>query len=556
MKSQNHSVSLQRENQSESDFNAAYYHLKDTCLHNMLLISMGVGFITFLLFAIASFQVDISRIMVPAIVLISLFIITLYRDLQFSIRAGVFLAQIFILGAAALFSNGFQIPGMLLLLTSAVTSYSLFDGRFGLISSIISFCTVLMFFLVPAENLGSVSSTLLAQKPFIFWTISVFIFSLCLFLIGYPSFYLFGKMDHEYKNQLALLGNLSNANEELQKQTLDFQKRASGLEAVQRINRQISLSQSLETLSTHQMKMIAEHFDLLNCHLSLWNAEQETFDNQFELIRDNMFDTFLEVLTRLEIRTIHKSHDNIEFFQNNRFPEAQSQLLIPVFFQSKPFGILHLLSDQKSTFSLDKLQQLQMISGQIADTIQTIRTKQTLENKIFHLENRQKSQTQASWNEHLRSTHKRFGYQFDGNIINESEKISSNARQAVSKGQVVQTKMYDLDNPDRKFAIASVPIKLRDQVIGVLDFKFDSPEISPETIKVLEAATERLSAALENARLLENIQSRADRERIVAAISDKVRSQNDIDNLLQTAAAEIGRSLGVSEVFVQLDQHN
>jgi len=52
--------------------------------------------------------------------------------------------------------------------------------------------------------------------------------------------------------------------------------------------------------------------------------------------------------------------------------------------------------------------------------------------------------------------------------------------------------------------------------------------------------------------LLEDIQQRADREHRVANISDRVRAATDIDEILKTAAEEIGKSLGVGEVRIQL----
>lgn len=64
--------------------------------------------------------------------------------------------------------------------------------------------------------------------------------------------------------------------------------------------------------------------------------------------------------------------------------------------------------------------------------------------------------------------------------------------------------------------------------------------------------TERLSVALENVRLLEEIQVNAERDHLVAGISSRVRSATGIDHILRTAAEELGRTLGLSEVVVQL----
>ena len=69
---------------------------------------------------------------------------------------------------------------------------------------------------------------------------------------------------------------------------------------------------------------------------------------------------------------------------------------------------------------------------------------------------------------------------------------------------------------------------------------------------MLKTITDRLALALENARLFEENQNRAEREKLIGDISAKVRSSTNLDNVLSIAAAEIGQSLGISEVLVQL----
>jgi len=84
--------------------------------------------------------------------------------------------------------------------------------------------------------------------------------------------------------------------------------------------------------------------------------------------------------------------------------------------------------------------------------------------------------------------------------------------------------------------------------------RVNGSRVSPELVALVESAVNRLSISLENARLLEDIQNRADRERLVGEIASKVRSATDIESILRTTAGELGRSLGVTEVVVQLNK--
>jgi len=58
--------------------------------------------------------------------------------------------------------------------------------------------------------------------------------------------------------------------------------------------------------------------------------------------------------------------------------------------------------------------------------------------------------------------------------------------------------------------------------------------------------------ALENARLLEETQQRAEQERIIASITARVRASMDPETILQTAVRELGAALGTDRAFVQL----
>ena len=101
-------------------------------------------------------------------------------------------------------------------------------------------------------------------------------------------------------------------------------------------------------------------------------------------------------------------------------------------------------------------------------------------------------------------------------------------------------------------SVLTVPIKLREQLLGVIKLNYTGKKIPPKLVNLVTTATERLSVALENARLLETIQERADREHKVGEISSKVRSAQTVESILQTAAAELGKTLGVNEVSIQL----
>jgi GAF domain-containing protein len=67
---------------------------------------------------------------------------------------------------------------------------------------------------------------------------------------------------------------------------------------------------------------------------------------------------------------------------------------------------------------------------------------------------------------------------------------------------------------------------------------------SQDEINLIQAVTDRLAVALENARLFEETTRRAERERLVSDITGKIRSVNDPQTMIQMAADELRAILG------------
>ena len=102
-------------------------------------------------------------------------------------------------------------------------------------------------------------------------------------------------------------------------------------------------------------------------------------------------------------------------------------------------------------------------------------------------------------------------------------------------------------------ATLAIPIRLRDQVIGVMDIRVpEEHQWDPDEVDVAEAVAERLSLALEASLLLKSTQRQAEIERITADIATKIGATTQFDSILRTAAEELSRVLGGSEVLVQL----
>ena len=100
----------------------------------------------------------------------------------------------------------------------------------------------------------------------------------------------------------------------------------------------------------------------------------------------------------------------------------------------------------------------------------------------------------------------------------------------------------------------AIPVKVRGQVIGVIDAAKPAPSEAwtAEETALLQTLTEQLGTALEGARLYQDTQRRATRERLIGEVTSHMRESLDVERVLQAAVREFGKTLGADEVKIRL----
>jgi GAF domain-containing protein len=136
------------------------------------------------------------------------------------------------------------------------------------------------------------------------------------------------------------------------------------------------------------------------------------------------------------------------------------------------------------------------------------------------------------------------GYHFD-NVRLDS------IRATPDTGQLIADKIEEAASREHNGQqTLQVPIRLRGQVIGVVDLRFQTKNVPATTRVMIEQIADRLATALENARLLEDSLRRANKERALGEITTKISSSVNMRNVLQTAVEELGRAIPGSEVLI------
>jgi GAF domain-containing protein/HAMP domain-containing protein len=108
--------------------------------------------------------------------------------------------------------------------------------------------------------------------------------------------------------------------------------------------------------------------------------------------------------------------------------------------------------------------------------------------------------------------------------------------------------------------LIALPLISQDQVFGVLTFDHINEEetFTHEQIELAQTIAGQIASTIENAHLFDQTVRRAERERLVAEITTKIRASNDPNTILNTAINELRQALKMPEaqISIQSDGEN
>ncbi len=102
-------------------------------------------------------------------------------------------------------------------------------------------------------------------------------------------------------------------------------------------------------------------------------------------------------------------------------------------------------------------------------------------------------------------------------------------------------------------AMINIPLRSGTQNIGIVIVERMTPgPFSPVDIRLYETLADQAAVALERARLLEEAERRAQQERTIRNIADRVTASFDLDTILQMTLQDLGKLVGADGGYVEL----
>lgn len=231
--------------------------------------------------------------------------------------------------------------------------------------------------------------------------------------------------------------------------------------------------------------------------------------------------------------------------KNDLLPNTRAELAIPLRIGQRIIGALDVQSLTPNTFTEDQIITLQSMADQIAISLENARLYQESIKALEEIARTNRENTAAAWREHLFGARKQEITAWDG--LRTTVDLESLRQQAIRSGV---TQIGGI-TPTRTIPLA-VPIKLRGQVLGAVLWELPLIEYSDDKVALAEELVNRLAVSLDNARLFEESQRAAERERVVNDIAAKITGQTNVDAILQTAVREVGMAIGTNNVDVRL----
>jgi GAF domain-containing protein len=236
-------------------------------------------------------------------------------------------------------------------------------------------------------------------------------------------------------------------------------------------------------------------------------------------------------------------------FDNPDLPQTRSEITLPLIAGGSLLGALDVQSIEPAAFTKDDISVLQVLADQVAIAIENATLFAESHTALEVAKRAYGELSREAWSK-LLGGRINYGYHSDsnGNVHPVEEGWSSELIRAKREGHTVAM--------DDKTLV--VPFKILDLPAGIVKLKKPTADKkwTEREINLIESLVGNLGEALESARLYEDTRRRAERERIAADISARIRESLDVDTVLQTAVLEMRRALNLDEITIRLGESN
>ena len=231
---------------------------------------------------------------------------------------------------------------------------------------------------------------------------------------------------------------------------------------------------------------------------------------------------------------------------------------VPLSWQGRVKGILSATHSQPGKpFSIDQERTAQLYAAHVAAALASVDLLEQQRRTLGELDTAMLRLTGKAWSAYfsqLPQRIRRVDFTRPGRAPVEQEWLPEVDLAVASTSPVAWMQRKDQIVTSPFQAAMATPIVLRGKVIGALQVgETERPKVwSAEDLSFIQAVADQVALAVENARLIEQAQRAARRERAIAEAADRIHRPVDLDAIVRAAIEEVSRITGASDVSIQL----
>lgn len=464
---------------------------------------------------------------------------------SYNARAILLLSAVFLVGVNSIIAWGPWLDGSIFFISFITLTALLFDRPADYIALGLSIFTFVVVALLHQAGMISLSGASTITKTVIVdWVayIADFVIPSLLILFAISQFKqefakIIGQVQETFNS---LIKERTLLESRVAERTEMIELNASQLRASNNVAKVVAEIQDTGELMETVVRMIGQQFGYYHINLYILderkriaflqaatNGADQAADQILKIEQDRR-SAFNFVVT--EKRHLLTSDLSPRFVHDRNHPLTRSRMLLPMRVRGNVIGILDLHSDQPQTFNQIDPDVLQSLADLVAIAIDNVRLINETKALLNQLERYTSTQTMETW-----------------------AKQTSRNTPAYQYTPAGVRPLFSTSRQDDE-GTARIPLKLQGQVIGSIKLrrKGAMAKWAERELNLVEKVAEQVSLALENSRLVEEAQKNAQRDQIIANISNRIRETLDIDSVIRTAAEELRKVFDLKEAEINI----
>lgn len=368
---------------------------------------------------------------------------------------------------------------------------------------------------------------------------------------------------------LAFLYVFSGHTEQLAAESLQNMGR---LEVMSEFDQQLSKAADENTVMLRLSELVMERLLYPVCFIHLYDGQGQLnryvrtgMGTRHAISKSSLNDenALREAMSRERTLTVSLHDDPSR--RNHMLPSSRHALAIPLIFNDKVIGALDIQSNNPdSPFTDGEQMALRLVASEFTAALMRVRdtshmqlalqerenVNRRLQTQLADLRGRAERSTGTDWISYIQGRgNEGFGFdlQGDNTTLVAAVDLPAEVRPALLSGETVVQ-----DTPQGQ--IINVPILFRNDVLGAMAFTLPPGRaISERQMDMAKIVSQRLALALENARLVEQSQAQAARERKAGEVGSLLIGQQEVTMLINVAAQNFNEALGAIYTRIYLE---